>query len=282
MTRTAKSRASESTSLEKGLALFYLIARDQGQTPLKALTAELELPRSTLYRLTSMLEHAGLIARLERQHYDVGLPLAAALSTITANSQLARLCRPALRQLARDCRGTAHLGVMENEMVTYLVKENASDMPDAVFITRENTQLEAYCSGIGKVLLAWLPEAELTRYLAGGPFVALTQRTITDPAVLRAVLMNVKEAQFARDDGEIVDHIYCLSVPIRRASASVSAAISIAFSKNTERHFDEATCLAHLRRCASKLSRILEPGAQEKSKPGRSDGKPPNRHPFGA
>ena len=254
MKHSSKPPPSGNASLEKGLALFNRIARDRGRTPLAGLAADMGLPRSTLYRLTNALEGAGMIARRERHHYEVGLPLAEALRGITPAGQLARLCRPALRRLASTCGATAHLGVMENDMVTYLVKENAKAVPAEPSFSRENTQLEAYCSGIGKVLLAWLPEEERTRYLAGGPFVALTQRTITDPLILQETLKTVKTEQFARDDGEIADDLYCLAVPLWTRDQPVTAAISLSFARREEPGRDDETYLAKLRACAAKLS----------------------------
>jgi IclR family acetate operon transcriptional repressor len=206
-----------------------------------------------LYRLTGVLEQAGLIARLGGGRYGAGPPLAELLHGVTPASQLAQLCRPFLRRLAKDCGATAHLGVMENDMVTYLVKESAGAHAAAAF-TRENAQLEAYCSGIGKVLLAWLPEPELARYLSSGIFVALTKRTTTDPVKLRECLMTVKSEQFARDDGEIADDLYCLAVPLWAGAAPANAAISVSFTRPTEIPFDDDVYLAKLRACAAKLS----------------------------
>jgi IclR family acetate operon transcriptional repressor len=250
----SSSSASGSASLEKGLALFGRIMRDGGRTPLPELAADMALPRSTLYRLTSALEQAGLIARLGTGRYGVGLPLAETLQDITPASQLIHLCRPSLRRLADDCSATAHLGVMENEMVTYLVKESVSTPHAAASFTRENAQLEAYCSGIGKVLLAWLPEMELTRYLSSGPFVALTERTITDPATLRECLQAIKATQFARDDGEIADDLYCLAVPLWTDGEPMTVAISLSFTRCEATASNDAAYLAKMRACAAALS----------------------------
>ena len=87
---------SGSASFEKGLNLFNRILNDRGETLLAELTADLELPRSTLYRLASALERAGLITRMSRNRYDIGLPIAERLQGISATEHLARLCRPSL------------------------------------------------------------------------------------------------------------------------------------------------------------------------------------------
>jgi hypothetical protein len=76
---------------------------------------------------------------------DVGLLFGESLRDVTPAGQLARLGRPSRQRLADACRATAHHGVRENDMVTYLVKA-VGKTPDsaAVFINRENAQLEAY------------------------------------------------------------------------------------------------------------------------------------------
>ena len=137
--------------------------------------------------MVAAFERGGLVVRGERGRYGAGLGLAE-LSALyrQAGRFLARAGRPELRRLAREMKRTAHLGVLEADaMVTYLVKEAAGNMP---IFTREMLQLEAYCTGVGKVLLAHLDDSAREIYLAGGPFVSLTDNTLTDPGLLRAEL----------------------------------------------------------------------------------------------
>jgi len=239
--------------MEKALTLFSRILHDRGRTPLKDLAADLALPRSTLYRLTGTLQEFGLVTRSARGHYDIGIPLAQALHGVTPNSQRARLSRPALQRLADACRATAHLGVLEDGMVTYLVKAIGRAANAESVFTRENAQLEAYCSGIGKVLLAWLPENQRAQYLAAGPFVALTAHTISNPNILREALRDVRAQGFAKDDGEAAENLFCLAVPLTQAGGTVEAAISISFPRAECAARDMAADLAQLRRCAARL-----------------------------
>ncbi|WP_257555252.1 IclR family transcriptional regulator C-terminal domain-containing protein [Sphingobium sp. CFD-2] len=94
------------------------------------------------------------------------------LASVDPHHIHAEIARPLIRKLAKSVGHTVHLGVLEGDMTTYLVKEGRVD--DGL-LTREDMQLESYCSGIGKVLLAYLSEADRQRYLSGGPFVRLTQ-----------------------------------------------------------------------------------------------------------
>jgi DNA-binding IclR family transcriptional regulator len=249
----SQTDAGASASLEKALLLFNRVISDRGNTALKDLAADLGLPRSTLYRLAGTLQDFGLITRHARGHYDIGLALAARLQGVTVVSQLARLSRPLLLRLADECGATAHLGVLQDGMVTYVVKVAGKAAGQGAVFTRENAQLEAYCSGIGKVLLAWLPEDERDRYLAAGPFVPLTSQTITDSHALRDCLDIVRREGFAQDDGEVADNLFCLAVPVAGPQGAVHAAISISVERAARDQRDKAADIAKLQHCAAGL-----------------------------
>lgn len=264
MSDETANEKSGSAALEKGLVLFERIMRDRGRTSLATLAEDINLPRSTLYRLIATLEAHGLISRISHGRYDIGMKIAVQMENVSAQAQLAVICRPLLRKLAEDCNATAHLGVMENDMVTYLVKETGKAAHAAVSFTRENFQLEAYCSGIGKVLLAWLPAAAREKYLAGGPFIALTKQTITDPEVLNEHLKRVRIEQFASDEGEVAEDLRCLAVPLLNNPLPMTAAISLSFIGRHESYKDDAIYLTQLRACAARLCRKL--GNNEKKR----------------
>lgn len=115
-------------------------------------------------------------------------------------------------------------------------------------------QLEAYCSGNGKILLANLPERDREAYLASGPFPALTKSTITDPALLRRELKTIASQGYALDAEEIVEGLACVAVPIRKSDGSTPAAISI--SRGTSgRRWDDATLLDLLWPAAAAIER---------------------------
>jgi len=242
-----------SPSLEKALLLFNRVLHDRGNTALKHLASDLGLSRSTLYRLAGTLQDFGLITRQSRGFYDIGLKLAASLQGVTLLNQLSRLSRPLLQRLADECGATAHLGVLEDGMVTYVVKVAAKAAAEGAGFTRENAQLEAYCSGLGKVLLAILPQDERECYLAAGPFVPLTSRTMTERSTLRDCLNAVRQNGFAQDDGEVADNLFCLAVPVAGPELAVDAAISISVERATCHKRDRVDDLAKLRRCAADL-----------------------------
>lgn len=211
-------------SVARALDLLDAILADGGKQPLQSLCEKLSIPLPTATRLAATLEQKAFITRGPRGRYVPGanlyrhgpLPSPAKVASIFA--------RPALERLARRFRCVAHLGTYDGQMVTYHVRAGEDD---GAVHTEEGTQLEAYCSAIGKVLLAQLPAADKERYVASGPFVALTANTITNPGALLAELESVRAAGHARDDREIAEDLFCLAVPVSDGQGGASAALSL-------------------------------------------------------
>jgi IclR family acetate operon transcriptional repressor len=245
-------------TLEKALNLLRIVVDDDGQRPFAELAQDVGLPASTAHRLGAALERYGFILRERPGRYLPGPGLMALARRVDERKVLARISRPVLRDLSQRWRQTVHLGVLEDSMVTYLAK--SAHGPAAAF-TREDMQLEAYCSGIGKVLLANLPPAARKRYLSEGPFVALTPNTIVDPEVLRQHLEQVEVQGWACDDAEVFEDLKCLAVPVRGADCSVIAAISISAPARTFEESRREQALAALRDAAIRIEQRMAGGA---------------------
>ena len=241
-------------ALERGLALLAAVARDGARRSVLDVGQDLGLPIATTHRLAVTLAKAGYLHRVRRGHYVAGPAFLAVGTEVSSRAAAAEAARPVLAALARRTGLTAHLGCLESNMVTYLVKEG--DGPDV--FTREGIQLEAYCSGIGKVLLAHLPEKDQAEYLANGPFIALTPRTITDPEALRQAFGRIREEGRAVDDEEVVSGLTCLAVPVLAADAPVSFAISVSGAGNWPARRVRTPVLDHLRTAAAKVAEAIK------------------------
>lgn len=213
----------DGSSFDRALYLLHAILADAGVSRIGEIAGRVDIPLSSAHRLVGQLERRGFIVRTGRGRYVAGLALLPVLSQASLDSALAATGRPYLKRLAHETGSTAHLGILRADMVTYLVKEGANQI-----FTRESMQLEAYCSGIGKMLLSSLPDGTLVKYLDQDDFVALTPSTIIDPDLLRVHLRVVRDQDFALDDREISENLRCLAVPIRGPDGIAVAAISAA------------------------------------------------------
>ncbi len=248
--------ANGAAVLNKALVLFKKVIADRGNTPLAVVARDMDLPSSTLYRLIAALESGEMICRVGRGRYDVGIGVIESLAGISAHELLVKIARPIINRLARQTRTTAHLGIWQDDMVTYLVKTTGHNAGSFLVFTREDTQLDAYCTGIGKVLLAHLSGSAQRAYVASSPFVALTSRTITDPAKLLSAFRQIRRRGYAVDDGETADDLNCIAVPLRYGRFGV-AAISLASSRDESHLNPLKDHLPQLKACAADIRRRL-------------------------
>lgn len=243
--------------LDKALATLALIGRE-GTCSLAQVAGQLDLPLSTLHRLAQTLTARGYLIRLGRGRYCLGTAILSLAEGRRLEDLLVDVGRPLVDDLARQCRASSHLGVFDGEMVTYLVKRSFGR--ERLFTT-EGMQLEAYCSGIGKVLLAHLPASSRQRYLATGDLVALTPRTITDPARLEAELAQVRDQGWAMDDEEVLAGLRCVAVPVHDGQGGVCAAISVSAAVIRMPQERVAELLPRLLAAAAAMRRQLFPQA---------------------
>lgn len=237
----------QSSTLAKGLRLLQALVADGGRSTLSEIASAQDIPLPTAHRLALTLEGEGYIERQSKGCYLPGRELSRIMPLIPQPEDriAVRLRRP-IKQLAAKHRVLMHFGVLDDGMVTYLVKENGGEQE---LFTEERMQLEAYCSGIGKILLAALPEEDLQAYLDNGPFVALTKHTLTQPDEIRAELGTVRQEGVAFDRFEIRDDIFCMAVPVTSPAGETIGGLSASFLDGVP----EPEQLSSLRRAMTRL-----------------------------
>jgi len=188
------------------------------------LSRRANLPEASGYRLIQTLEEIGAVVRGPRGRYRPGMLLVSLSHNVAIGELLREASHGITSELANRLNLTVHLGLLEGGMVSYVAKVSA---PSAFPVhTRVGSQLEAYCSGLGKVLLAALPHDQLESFILDGELVALTPYTITDRALLLAELDRVRSQGFSFDDRESQAEMRCIAVPIHDGEGRTVAAMS--------------------------------------------------------
>lgn len=212
-------------SVDRAFSLLSHVADsgDGGSLPLMAQRSGLSL--ATAHRLLATLEKIGAVIRTGPGGYRIGMGVHALTRGSCREDLLITAALPVLRRLAQRSGLTVHVGVLSpDRMVTYIAKHH---QPCTLSVrTRIGSQLEAYCSALGKVLLAALPADERNAYLADGPFVSLTANTVVNPVRLAAEFEEVFARGYAVDDCEIYEGLRCVAVPIHDVGNAVLAAVS--------------------------------------------------------
>ena len=118
-----------------------------------------------------------------------------------------------------------HLAQLDNGQVLYVSKRNAVQPVD--MYAQAGKVGPAYCTGIGKAMLAHLPQAERDRALQQQSFHAHTDRTLSDPAALVAELARIARRGFARDREEHEPGIVCVAVPVLGRGGRLLGGLSV-------------------------------------------------------
>ena len=188
------------------------------------LSRRAKLPEASGYRLIQTLQEIGAVVRGPRGRYRTGLLLLSLSRNVTISELLRDASQALMTEWAQRLNLTMHLGMLEHGMVTYVAKI----APPGAFpvYTKVGGQLEAYCSGLGKVLLAGLPQEQMEAVIMDGALVALTPYTITSATALRAELKRVRDQGYALDDRENHANMRCIAVPVLDRDGRAVAALS--------------------------------------------------------
>ncbi len=247
-------------SLRKALRVLECFSLQEPRLALTEIARRAGLPLSTAHRILATLRDARVVEQEgDRDLYRLGVKLFELGSMVLANMELHREALPFIEELGRETGETVHLGVFDGAQVVSIEKmDSPHGLASHVTIGKG---APAYCTGVGKALLAFQPEAVLDRLCRHG-LVRHTPQTLVDPAKLRRELERVRETGYAVDDMEHQAGVRCVAAPIRNHTGTVIASLSVS-GPATRISRERIPLLAmRVREVAAKLSARL--GYQER------------------
>lgn len=208
------------------MAILELLSVETAALSLAEIADKLELHRSTAHRLIMVLERHRLIERNSiSARYRLGLKLFEFGTRAVSQLDLRERARPVLEHLVLESSETVHLCILDDTEVVYLDKaEPARSVRMACSVGRRNP---AYCTAVGKAILAHLEEAEVEAIVRKSGLKAITANTITSLLDLKSDLAAVRQRGYAIDDEEIEEGVRCVGCVVRDFSARPVAAISV-------------------------------------------------------
>lgn len=211
-----------------GKALHVLDRVAQAGRPLRfsELLAEGTYPKATLYRFLQTLTHQGMLDYdADRQTYRPGVRLVRLAHAAWSQSSLGPLARPHLDRLSTELGETLHLAQMDLGQVLYVDKRNAA-RPVEMF-SQAGKVGPAYCTGVGKAMLAFLGDEALERALERQSFHRFTPNTLDSREALLADLDRVRQCGYALDREEHEPGIICVALPILSRGERALGAVSV-------------------------------------------------------
>jgi DNA-binding IclR family transcriptional regulator len=222
------------SSLDKVFDLLeaVLTHQDQGLT-FSETVAKTGIPKASAHRhLKELVARGYLTFSPETKRYKGSLKLATLGSEVMANFDLRDHAHPYLLKMQRELGHTCNMGIKNGDQGIYVDKIESQDYGIKLFSEVGKT-FPLYCTGLGKVLLAWSSEAEVEKALAK-PLKAFTENTVTNRAVFKKQLEKVRRQGLAEDREEITRGIMCLAAPVFGVDGRLICAISITFPTYVE------------------------------------------------
>ena len=213
--------------VDRVVDILEVFARVGPELGVSDVSRALGLKKATTHRLLASLRRRGIVAQSPTsRRYRLGIKLWELGQMATTQIDWLDRAKPFLQQLTDTVGETTHLAVLDDGQVLYVDKYESSHslrMPSQV-----GRRLPAHCSGVGKALIAFLPDEVVGTLVARRGLPNFTPRTITDPSRLRAELATTRLRGYSIDDEEIEEGLVCIGAPVRDHTSHVVAAISIA------------------------------------------------------
>ncbi|MDY7579764.1 IclR family transcriptional regulator C-terminal domain-containing protein [Herbaspirillum sp. RTI4] len=245
------------TSLARGLAVINAFSGQRRTLTISQISQMTGIPRAAVRRCLHTLRALGYAAA-DGNHFSL-LPKALTLGySYLSSTPLTVSAQPCLNQISRTLHESSSLAVLVDQEILYVARAATSRVMSVAL--NAGSRLPAYCTSLGRVMLAHLPDAELDHYFESVTLRAMTDKTVVSQKRLRAILTEVRISGYALIDEELEIGLRSIAVPVRGASGTVLAALNVgvqASRVSTQKMEEEFFPV--LQRSAQELS-VLLPG----------------------
>lgn len=221
-----RGRVGGVQSIGRAFAILEEVARNRDGIGLADLSKRVGLHNSTTFHLVKTMVSLGYIRQIqETKRYRIGRPLFALAASALDEIEMVSMATPVLEDLSRETGESSHFGTRLSDAVMVVARTPG---PGAFQLTdRAGVVRPAYCTALGKVILAALQPDQLDRYIERVELKSVAKNTITDPDRLRKEIDDVRRAGIAFDDGEFDNEVRCAAMAVRDFSGQVIGAIGI-------------------------------------------------------
>lgn len=250
-------RSNMVQSLVRALDIIELLDRE-GELGISEISSILGLEKTTVHRLISTLKFKGYVAQNKsNQKYSNSFKLFEMGNNVVEGLGLRRQAQPFMEELAEKSHEAVNLAILDGKRMVYIDKIESSETIKVDL--RIGKRLPVYCTGLGKVMLAFMPEERVHEMFKGETFVKYTINTTDNIQGLMIELRRIKAQGYSIDNEEYVPGLVCVAAPVMSFRGEVVAALSVAAPKyRLEEGERDLDCMINLvRTAARKLSREM-------------------------
>ena len=242
-------------SLARGLLVIESFEGHNEGRSIVEISGSTGLSRASIRRILLTLELLGYVER-SRQVYRLKTQVLRLGFSYLSSSSVVEAARPVLERITEQLHESSSMSMLDGGEIMYVARSTASRVLAAGLSV--GSRLPAYCTSMGRVLLAALADAELDAYLRTLKPKAYTAKTITRIPQLKKAILKVRKDGYAIVDEELETGLRSIAVPVLTRSARVVAAINVGTHvSRVDRGILITRCLPALQEGALVLSKML-------------------------
>lgn len=242
-------------SIDRAVAILECFSEENKEYRLSEISEKLDLNKSTVHGIITTLKYHGFVSQDEEtQKYKLGIRFIEFGQLVVNSINIRDAASPVIDELCGRIDETVHIGMLDGLDIVWIEKKECTK--SVKISTKIGGRLPAYTTADGKVLLSYLEEGKLKKYLPK-KIPQFTKNTITRKADFVKRLIEIKKNGYAIDNEEFVEGIKCVAAPIFDHNGNAKFCLSTtapAFRMNDEKILD---LVAVIKEAADEISRNI-------------------------
>jgi IclR family pca regulon transcriptional regulator len=244
------------TSLARGLCVIQAFSQKMPHMTISQLSLRTGLSRAAVRRCLYTLTKLGYAGSDDDHRYSLRPRILSLSNTYMATNSLSRAAQPILDRMSARVHESCSVVTLDGNDIVYIARCTVTRILNADL--QIGSRLPAFCTSMGRCLLAYLPPEQLEEYLSRVDLHPYTSRTVNSVEKLRMLLRSTRRAGYTICDQELEVGLRSVAVPVQAPSGRVVAAINVSGQAQRMRLPEMQTAfLPHLRAAATELGMCL-------------------------
>ena len=242
-------------SLSKAMSVLECFLCSKTELGITEISQKLQVQKATIYNIAATFQNLGyLVQNPETKKYSLSVKLLQYAYIINNHLGFRNFFLPYMDQIVNETNENVYLGIPHGSEVLYIeFRSPAGKLMRNIL----GEHAPMYCTGLGKAMLAFLPEVEIEEY-ASLPLAKFTETTITEKKILLQELSAIRKRGYAIDNMEHEHGVICIGMPVFGNDGRVLAALS---SAAPSLRFDHRTIVKNIgimRRILAPVQNVLD------------------------
>jgi IclR family transcriptional regulator, pca regulon regulatory protein len=243
------------TAFARGLSVMTAFSGQNRPMTLSDVARIVELPRATVRRCLLTLQALNYVES-DGRYFSLAPQILMLARAYLSSSILPRVAQPFLERVSESTGESCSVSILHGADVIYIARSGRRRI--ASLHRDVGTHLPAFCTSMGRILLATLPPKELDKFLATARFERFTPRTVMDPGALRDIITTVAHDGLCEVNQEFEIDLLSIAIPVRNTSGTIVAAMNVSTNagRTTRKHL-RGPILSALRQAAADMRPLL-------------------------